>query len=74
MERHDIRRATDSGWTPLASATRGGRLQVVKLFLEHGDGKTPMYTAASDGYVEVMKLLLEHGARADVQTTVDREV
>ncbi|GBG28900.1 Ankyrin repeat domain-containing protein 2 [Hondaea fermentalgiana] len=56
-----------SGWAPLHFAAANGRLQAVKLLLEHGadvwirtrtSGETPLHLAARNGHVRLVKLLL----------------
>ncbi len=56
--------------TPLLYAAGGGRLDMVRLLIEHGasvntardDGTTPLYLAAALGYLDMVRLLIIQGA------------
>jgi ankyrin repeat protein len=60
----------DQGETPLVTAARNGKREVVELLLEKGaevnavdeSGKNAWYHAAFNGYQEIAHLLVEHGA------------
>jgi ankyrin repeat protein len=62
---------SQSGWTPLHTASLFGALEVVRLLLEHGadveaktnNGETALQVAAENGHDEVVKLLREYGAK-----------
>jgi ankyrin repeat protein len=57
--------------TPLYRALDHGRIDIVRLFLEHGAsvevkngaGKTPLDVAEQKGHYEIVKLLSEHRAK-----------
>jgi Ankyrin repeats (3 copies)/Ankyrin repeats (many copies) len=59
------------GNTPLHRASRSGRIEIVRLLVEHGasvevqdnNGKTPMEVASGEQCDEIVKLLLEHRAK-----------
>jgi hypothetical protein len=61
----------DEGRTPLLLAVAGGRLDMVRLLLEHGadpnaadrSGLTPLAQARQKGYVEIAAALTHAGAR-----------
>ena len=71
----DVNTRDDEGSTPLYLAAENGRLQVVRMLLEHGanvgaednQGKTPLHGAAKAGRVEVVRMLLEHGANVGAE-------
>ena len=69
---------------PLKNAAAKGRLEIVKLLLDHGadpnlaeEGIAPhghaLYAAAANGHHEIAKLLLEHGAHPnpEVESSAD---
>jgi len=58
--------------TPLREAAFHGRLDVVKLLIEHGadvnaKGSEPLFWAAYFGHVETASLLIANGAKVDVK-------
>jgi hypothetical protein len=61
-------RASRSGFTPLHRASENGRIEVVRLLIEHGAnvemqdkyGRTPLNVASGDQRGEIKELLLEH--------------
>ena len=63
------------GYTPLQTAARHGRDEVVAFLIKKGAdvnaadgyGYTPLHLAAEGGHLEVVKLLVSHGARTDVK-------
>jgi len=66
-----------TGWTPLHyAASRGPRLAVIRILLEHSayidaespNGSTPLMMAAMYGNAECVKMLLEAGADPTVKT------
>lgn len=63
------------GSTPLTVATLNGKIDVVKVLLEHPnlamaiDGATPVYIAAQYGYADVVKMLLENSIDPNQATT-----
>ena len=71
----DVNTRDDKGSTPLYLAAENGRLQVVRMLIEHGanvgaednQGKTPLHGAAEYGMVEVVRVLLEHGANVGAE-------
>lgn len=61
----------DREWTELHEAAKHGRLDAVRLLLEHGadpnarepgDNTTPLHWAAAHGHVDVVRALLDAGA------------
>lgn len=66
------------GNTALHIASLGGKLEVVKILLEHGSpvnsqsqlGFTPLYMAAQENKDDVVRFLLEHGADPSLTTEV----
>ncbi len=70
----------DTYFTPLNFASAGGKLEVVKYFLEKGadvgakdkEGSTPLQNAAAKGYFEIVKILVEKGS--DVNYKDDNDV
>ena len=68
---HNINHALGDGETPLTSAVRGGRMDVVRFLLAKGadvnkqnwlSDWTPLMQAANSGNTEMIKVLLDHGA------------
>jgi ankyrin repeat protein len=73
---------TTKEWTLLHAASFGGRLEIVKLLLEHGavtnvednEGSTPLHLVSHGKYnsqehgVGIARLLLEHGVDVNAQT------
>ena len=68
---HNINHALGDGETPLTSAVRGGRIDVVRFLLAKGadvnkqnrlSDWTPLMQAANSGNTEMIKVLLDHGA------------
>jgi ankyrin repeat protein len=70
--------------TPLKNAAAQGRLEIVKILLEHGadpnlpeEGIAPnghaLYSAVANGHYEVAELLLQHGAfpNPEVESSAD---
>lgn len=66
---------------PLYFACLNGRLQVVKVLLEHGadiqernnqDGSTPLHIACNEGHLDIVESLLEHGADVFVRDDASR--
>jgi ankyrin repeat protein len=64
-------RASRSGFAPLHRASKNGRIEVVRLLVEHGVnvevqdkyGRTPLDVASGDQREEIMELLLEHRSK-----------
>ena len=68
---HNVNHSLGDGETPLTSAVRGGRVDVVRFLLAKGAGvnqqnwlssRTPLMLAANSGDTEMIKVLLDHGA------------
>ncbi|GMY16545.1 protein VAPYRIN-LIKE-like [Fagus crenata] len=65
-----------NGWTPLHRAAFKGRIESVKLLLNHGAqvdvfddaGYAPLHCAIERGHVQVALLLFSHGAKANVKS------
>ena len=74
-----INTPNEHGMTALMRAARHGRVQMVRVLLEHGadpnvvrsDNFTALSLAAFFGHGEVVELLIGHGANADVATRFD---
>ncbi|KAF3910665.1 Ankyrin-1 [Orbilia brochopaga] len=69
---------TDTGWTPLHSATWNRQLAVVKLLLEHHapleaifKHRTPLGKAIERGYLDLAEVLLEAGADIEAGSGTD---
>src|SRR5260221_2689676 len=68
------------GWTPLHSASRNGRLEIVQFLVEHGadltvqdkDGWTPLLLVSHNGHLEIVHFLVEHGADLTFQYKFER--
>lgn len=66
----DTQRADLNGFTPLHAAVEAGRLEIVRLLLEHGapvdacdkEGTTPLLIAAREGHHDIATTLVAAGA------------
>lgn len=68
---HNVNHSLGDGETPLISAVRGGRVDVVRFLLAKGadvneqnwlSDRTPLMLAANSGDTEMIKVLLDHAA------------
>jgi ankyrin repeat protein len=65
------------GYTPLQTAARHGRDEVVAFLIKKGaevnaadgDGYTPLHLAAEGGHLDVVKRLVRAGAKVEAKTT-----
>ncbi len=72
----DINARNEHGMTALMRAARQGRVQIVRMLLEHGadpnvvrnDKFTALSLAAFFGHSQVVEILLEYGAQTNVET------
>ncbi len=72
----DINARNEHGMTALMRAAYHGRLQMVRVLLEHGadpnvsrnDNFTALSRAAFFGHAEIVDILMRHGANTDVAT------
>ncbi|HET7113390.1 MAG TPA: ankyrin repeat domain-containing protein [Pyrinomonadaceae bacterium] len=72
----DINARNEHGMTALMRAAYHGRVQMVRLLLDHGadpnltrnDNFTALSLAAFFGHAEIVEMLMRHGANADVAT------
>jgi hypothetical protein len=72
----DINARNEHGMTALMRAAYHGRVQMVRVLLDHGadpnvtrnDNFTALSLAAFFGHAEIVDMLMGHGARADVAT------
>ena len=68
--------------TALHCASAKGRVEVIKLLVEHGadkeakdaDGATPLHLAAFNGHVEAIKLLVQLGLNKEAKTADRKSV
>jgi hypothetical protein len=76
LSRADVNARNEHGMTALMRAAYHGRVQMVRVLLEHGadpnvtrnDNFTALALAAFFGHAEIVDLLLRHGAKTDVTT------
>jgi hypothetical protein len=76
LSRADINARNEHGMTALMRAARHGRVQMVRVLLEHGadpnvvrnDNFTALSLAAFFGHAEIVEILISHGAKTDVAT------
>lgn len=76
LPRADINARNEHGMTALMRAAYHGRVEMVRVLLEHGadpnlarnDNFTALSLAAFFGHAEIVKTLMRHGANADVAT------
>lgn len=76
LERADINARNEHGMTALMRAAYHGRVQMVRVLLEHGadpnvarnDNFTALSLAAFFGHAEIVETLISHGAKTDVVT------
>lgn len=76
LPRADINACNEHGMTALMRAAYHGRVEMVRVLLEHGadpnltrnDNFTALSLAAFFGHAEIVKTLMRHGANADVAT------
>ncbi|KAL3684402.1 hypothetical protein R1sor_002424 [Riccia sorocarpa] len=68
----------DEGWTPLQSASSGGKAAVVEALLAAGadvnlansGGRTPLHYAASKGHIDIAAMLISGGAKLNKKDKV----
>ena len=76
LSRADINARNEHGMTALMRAAYHGRVQMVRVLLEHGadpnvarnDNFTALSLAAFFGHGEIVEILISHGAKTDVAT------
>ncbi len=76
LSRADVNARNEHGMTALMRAAYHGRVQLVRVLLEHGadpnvvrnDNFTALSLAAFFGHAEIVDLLMRHGAKTDVAT------
>jgi hypothetical protein len=76
LSRADINARNEHGMTALMRAAYHGRVQLVRVMLEHGadpnvtrnDNFTALSLAAFFGHAEIVDILMQHGAKTDVAT------
>lgn len=76
LSRADINARNEHGMTALMRAAYHGRVEMVRMLLEHGadpnitrnDNFTALSLAAFFGHAEIVEVLMGHGAKTDVAT------
>ncbi len=76
LSRADINARNEHGMTALMRAAYHGRVETVRMLLEHGadpnitrnDNFTALSLAAFFGHAEIVEVLMGHGAKTDVAT------
>lgn len=76
LSRADINARNEHGMTALMRAAYHGRVEMVRVLLEHGadpngirnDNFTALSLAAFFGHAEIVEVLMGHGAKTDVAT------
>src|SRR5689334_3491830 len=76
LSRADVNARNEHGMTALMRAAYHGRVQLVRVLLEHGadpnvtrnDNFTALSLAAFFGHAEIVDTLMQHGAKTDVAT------
>ena len=76
LARADINVRNEHGMTALMRAAYHGRVQMVRVLLEHGadpnvarnDNFTALSLAAFFGHAQIVEILISHGAKTDVAT------
>lgn len=76
LSRADINARNEHGMTALMRASYHGRVEMVRVLLEHGadpnatrnDNFTALSLAAFFGHAEIVEVLMGHGAKTDVAT------